>query len=52
MKKKGKVRKCKYCSNKAEFYIQENNKTIYLCENHSMKILLKEKRNLIPRIKN
>lgn len=51
MKEKIKKHLCKHCSKKAEFYTQENNKTIYLCEEHSMKLLKEGKYNFIPRVK-
>ncbi len=41
---------CKHCKKKAEFYIQENNKNIYLCEDHSIELLKEGKHSFIPRI--
>lgn len=42
--------KCSKCSKKAEYYINKDNKKIYLCKEHSREKLVKEGYDYIPKI--
>jgi len=43
--------KCSKCSKKAEYYVIEKEKKIYLCKEHSREKLIKDKLNFIEKIK-
>lgn len=42
--------KCSKCSKKAEYYITEKEKKIYLCKEHAREKLIKEGYDYIPKI--
>jgi hypothetical protein len=42
--------KCSKCSKKAEYYVIENNKKVYLCKEHSREKLIKGIYSYIPKI--
>ena len=44
--------KCSKCSKKAEYYIRDKEKMIYLCKEHSREKLIKEGYGYIPKIEN
>ena len=42
--------KCSKCSKKAEYYITEEEKKIYLCKEHAREALIKDKYDYIPKL--